>query len=98
MAFSSGLGANTFLAEVPCNLKNKRDDYILFSESNSRFIVEVKKDKQEDFEKLFKGLPLGLIGCVSGDRQLKIFGLDGSVLINEDIWELKESWQKTLRF
>ncbi|MDD5006247.1 MAG: phosphoribosylformylglycinamidine synthase subunit PurL [Candidatus Omnitrophica bacterium] len=76
----------------------KRDDLILFSESNSRFIVEVEKDKQKEFEKLIKGLPFGLIGCVTDKEQLKIFGLDGKVVVDEDIWNLKESWQKTLRF
>jgi len=98
MAFSGGLGAEIFLAEVPCSFKDKRYDYILFSESNSRFIVEVRKEKQKEFEKIFKGLPLGLIGCVSKDKYLKVYGLDCKILVDEDIWDLKESWQKTLKF
>ncbi|MDD5355714.1 MAG: phosphoribosylformylglycinamidine synthase subunit PurL [Candidatus Omnitrophica bacterium] len=97
MAFAGGLGAQIFLSEVSCKHR-KRDDTLLFSESNSRFIVEVEKEKQKEFEKLFKGLPFGLIGCVSGQNRLKVLGLNGKVIIDENIWDLKESWQKTLRF
>ena len=85
-----------FLKEVPGKLK--RDDHILFSESNSRFIIEVPKKNQKAFEKTMKGKPLGLIGCVSEDSNFKVFGLDSKVCLEEDIEELKESWQKPLKW
>jgi phosphoribosylformylglycinamidine synthase len=105
MAFSGGLGMELFLSEVPYSAfkiggKNKaeRNDSILFSESNSRFIVEIEKKHQEKFEKLLKGISYGLIGCVSPGKDFKIFGLDGKICVDSNIDELKESWQKPLRW
>jgi phosphoribosylformylglycinamidine synthase II len=77
---------------------NDRNDFILFSESNSRFIVEVTKKNQQRFEKALKGVTFGLIGCVANDKNFKIHGLDGKVCVNADIKELKEAWQKPLRW
>jgi phosphoribosylformylglycinamidine synthase len=77
---------------------SKRNDIILFSESNSRFIVEIEKKKQNSFEKILKGLPFGLIGCVSENKEFKVYGLDGKVCINAELAELKEAWQKPLRW
>ncbi len=106
MAFSGGLGMEIFLQEVPyrkSHIANRisqiaRNDFILFSESNSRFIVEVERKKQKEFEKILKGIPFGLIGCVSKSKDFKVHGLDGKVCINADINELKEAWQRPLRW
>jgi len=105
MAFAGGLGLNIFLSEVPYEaqgerrkVKSARNDFILFSESNSRFIVEVSKKHQKDFEKLLKGVSFGLIGCVSKDRQFKVYGLDGKICIQADIEQLKEVWKEPLRW
>jgi phosphoribosylformylglycinamidine synthase len=98
MAFSGGLGMDLFLSEVPYTGEAKRDDFILFSESNSRFVVEVQKNKQKRFEEALKGLPFGLIGCVSKNKDFRVFGLDGKSCIKIDIAKLKESWQKPLKW
>ncbi|MCX5705022.1 MAG: phosphoribosylformylglycinamidine synthase subunit PurL [Candidatus Omnitrophica bacterium] len=98
MAFSGGLGMELFLSEVPYKSKNSRNDFILFSESNSRFIVEVAKKDQKVFEKSLRGLPFGLAGCISKNKAFKVYGLDGKTCINADIDELKEFWQKPLRW
>ncbi len=99
MAFSGGLGMDIFLNEVPFISKSvKRNDSILFSESNSRFIVEIEKKKQKEFERTLKGIPLGLIGCVSANKEFKIYGLDGKICVRADIKDLKEAWQAPLRW
>jgi phosphoribosylformylglycinamidine (FGAM) synthase-like enzyme len=77
---------------------NKRNDFILFSESNSRFIVEVEKKNQKKFETLLKGLPFGLIGCLNKSKDFKVFGLDNKICVQAGIGELKEAWQKPLRW
>ena len=97
-----------FLAEVPyqatsykvCSLQPAalRDDFVLFSESNSRFIVEVEKKKQKAFEKILKGIPFGLAGCVSANKEFKAYGLDGKICVQAKIGQLKEAWQKPLRW
>ncbi len=106
MAFSGGLGMELFLKEVPykrvhspqSTVYSERNDFILFSESNSRFIVEVEKKNRKIFEKILKGLAFGLIGCVCADKDFKVYGLDGKMCIKADIDELKEYWQKPLRW
>jgi phosphoribosylformylglycinamidine synthase II len=98
MAFSGGLGMELFLSEVPYSAEAKRDDFILFSESNSRFVVEVQKNRKKKFEEIMKGLPFGLIGCLSRNKTFKVFGLDGRHCIKIDIGKLKESWQRPLRW
>ena len=84
--------------EVPNPKSQKRNDFILFSESNSRFIVEVGKKNQKKFEKILKGIHFGLIGCVSSKKEFKVYGLDGKVCIKTGIDKLKEAWQKPLRW
>ncbi len=106
MAFAGGLGMELFLSEVPYkeakSAKRKaqslRNDHILFSESNSRFIVEVERRNQKRFEAILKGLPFGLVGCLTLDKEFKVYGLDGKVCIKSDIATLKEAWQKPLRW
>ena len=44
------------------------DDVSLFSESNSRFIVEVAPEKQEAFEKCMADISIGCIGVVVDER------------------------------
>jgi len=99
MAFSGGLGMEIFLSAVPCRKPHAgRNDFILFSESNSRFVVEVKKEDQKAFEKTMKGLAFGLIGCVSKEKYFKVFGLDNKICLQADISDLKEAWQKPLKW
>ena len=85
---------------------------ILFSESNSRFLAEVKPKNRRKFEKIMNGnksplTPLSkggnggiysVIGKVKKDKRFKVYGLNGKLIINADIDELKEAWQKTLRW
>jgi len=99
MAFSGGLGMEIFLSEVPYEKTHqKRNDFILFSESNSRFIVEVDKKNQKKFEKLLGGVPFGLIGYVSKGKEFRVYGLDGKACVGVQIDKLKEVWQKPLRW
>ncbi len=82
MAFSGGLGMEIFLSEVPYQSPDKRNDFLLLSESNSRFVVEIEKAKQKEFEKLLKGAAcaaFGLAGCLTQKPDFKIFGLNGKI-------------------
>ncbi len=97
MAFSGGLGMDIFLSSVPY-AGEKRNDSILFSESNSRFIVEVEKKNKHKFENSLKGLDFGLIGCLNNKKDFKVYGLNGKICVNADINKLKETWRKPLKW
>ncbi len=92
-AFSGGYGIVVDLSAVPYE-GEKREDYILFSESAGRILVTVKKEKVKDFEKLMSGLPFSLIGEVIAEPVLLIKGLNGNTILKADIRELKQSWQE----
>jgi len=96
MCFSGGLGAEVELKNAPKERSIKRSDVILFSESNSRFIVELSKDKQKAFERCMKNIPFGLIGSVKENNKLVIKGLKGNKIIDTDINTLKANWKKPI--
>jgi phosphoribosylformylglycinamidine synthase len=73
----------------------ERDDFVLFSESNSRFLIEVAPQDRELFEKLM-GKYSALIGKVSKQPKLIIRGLRGKVVVEATVDKLRYSWKKTL--
>jgi len=99
MSFSGGLGMEIFLGAAPyIKSAGINNEAILFSESNSRFVVEVEKNKQKEFEKLLKGAAFGLAGCLTSKPDFKIYGLDGNICVDAGISELKESWRRPLKW
>ena len=69
MAFAGGLGMQLSLVNVPRDADVTTDDVALFSESNSRFIVEVAPEKQEAFEKCMAGVYSEIVGLSPQVRQ-----------------------------
>ena len=96
-AFAGALGMNVDLSDVPYQGK-KRDDYILFSETASRFVVTIHPKDQRKFEKIMTGNVIAEVGFVSGDGIFQITGLSGKLIIKEKISKLKAAWQKPLNF
>lgn len=92
-AFAGGLGVFVDLSTIPF-YGEKREDFLLFSESAGRILVSVPKEKQRDFESLFKGLPCYLIGESTGEPYLRIKGLSQNLIVEASIWELKKAWQE----
>ncbi len=95
-AFAGGMGLNIDLNKCPAD-NIERNDVLLFSESNSRFIVTVPAEKKEEFEKIVNGISFANVGVVTQSKQLKVTGIDGSQIIDIDINDLKNKWQNTLR-
>jgi len=98
MAFAGGLGAEVTLCDLPRSADLLRSDWALFSESNSRFIVEVIPGKEEEFRARFMQLPCARIGEVTSGPRLRIRGLTGELVVDEAIDLLKNSWQETMRW
>lgn len=96
-AFAGGLGMTINLKKVPA-AKITRNDVLLFSETQSRFVVTIAPEKQQAFERCMQGTVMGEIGIVASEPQFRIMGLNGAIVVNSDIFVLKECWQKPLRF
>ncbi len=98
MAFAGGLGMSIDLAMVPLDEPISRNDYILFSESNTRFLVEVSHGSKQEFEKTMKGVDCTLIGMSNSDSKLQVKGIHGNTVLDCSIDDLKEAWQRPLRW
>ncbi len=96
-AFSGGLGVEVDLRKVPRDGVS-RDDIILFSESQSRFIVTIAPANRAEFERVMEGNAFAQIGRVLENEHFAVTGLGGDVVIRANIQELKEAWQSTLRW
>jgi phosphoribosylformylglycinamidine synthase len=96
MAFAGGVGADvTALAALPMTA-GMTDLQLLFSESNTRFLVEVMPEKIAEFEGILQGLPVAKIGVTNSSNRLRIAGRGGEWLIWAGIDELKQAWQSPL--
>ena len=96
-AFAGALGMEVDLRKVPSSGVD-RNDVLLFSESQSRFVVTVHPENQAAFEGCLKGNAFAEIGKVIEGRALRVVGLSGKIAVQADIFDLKETWQRPLRF
>jgi len=95
MAFAGGFGCNISIDKIPTNVKLSVAE-ILFSESAGRIIFTANKKYEKDIENIFKDLPFAKIGIVTEEKNL-IISYKNQEIIREDIFNLKEYWQKTLK-
>lgn len=98
MAFAGGLGAHVHLDGL-----HERPDIALFSESTTRWILEVPEDQADAFEALIAkaGLAGRLVhvGTVRDDHRLMMRagdGADAETVIDADITELRRIWSDAL--
>jgi len=97
MAFAGELGATARLDKVPYRGKLRRDDIVLFSESNTRLLAEVAPADEKEFKRLLKGIAAVRIGSVERSPELIVYGSKNDAVINARIDELKTIWQTPLR-
>lgn len=96
MAFAGGLGINADLRGLPTTEDCVRTDAQLFSESNSRYIVEVAPSHFHEFASLMSDVPFGQIGEVTHTDRLTIRSRKQQVVVDCDLASLKQAWQKPL--
>jgi phosphoribosylformylglycinamidine synthase len=94
-AFAGGLGMEIDLGKVPITGVD-RDDLLLFSETQSRFVVTISPDKKGGFEEVLGGIVYGLLGTVTAGPVFKVVGLSGKEIIRSNIQDLKEAWKRPL--
>jgi phosphoribosylformylglycinamidine synthase len=95
MAFSGDYGIELELRKVPTEAI-ERNDFVLFSESNSRFLLEVVDEDKRDLQALMKGKTYARIGTVTKSPRLRVLGLDGKLVLDASISDLRASWKQTL--
>jgi phosphoribosylformylglycinamidine synthase len=96
MAFAGDIGADISLQTLSNH--GLRDEVLLFSESTTRFLIEVASDEAAQVERHFGGLPIWRLGRTTSEKQLRITGQDGRVILQAALPSLKEAWQKPLRW
>jgi len=97
MAFAGNIGADvTELAKLPV-AESLSDEVRLFSESTTRFLVEVKPENAAALKAKFGDIPFARIGTTVKEPRLRIAGANGEWLVWSKLDELKEAWQKPLR-
>jgi phosphoribosylformylglycinamidine synthase len=97
MLFAGGFGAEIDLNKVPLSGDIKRDDVALFSESNSRFILEVPVKCRKEFERTISGVPSGMIGRLGSSADLVVKGINGGTVIKAGLSRMKKEWQKPIK-
>ncbi len=95
MSFAGGYGAEVELSRV-ITQEELRDDFILFSESNSRFLIEVSPDKAEEFERVFSEVHCSRIGKTLKERELVVLS-SGKEILRGSLGELKDAWKSGVR-
>ncbi|MBI4605296.1 MAG: phosphoribosylformylglycinamidine synthase subunit PurL, partial [Planctomycetes bacterium] len=100
MAFAGGVGAEVRLERVPRSgfELEPRDAAVLFSESNARYLLEVRPGDAGRALAQLEGLPAADIGETVTYGILRVLGLEGKPVIAEALEDLKRSWQRTLSF
>ncbi len=93
MCIGGDIGIEIDLSNVS---KNLRSDFKLFSESNTRWIVEVSKEIQKNFERTFKEnkTPFVRIGETKEDKIL--IKDDEKTIIELKIKDVKDIWKNTI--
>ncbi|HID17544.1 TPA: phosphoribosylformylglycinamidine synthase subunit PurL, partial [Candidatus Bathyarchaeota archaeon] len=97
MAFAGDLGMEIYLKNVP-TLNLDRNDKILFSESNSRILVEVPGSKEEEFKKVMAGATFAKIGRIIKEKNFVVYGLSEEVIVEEKIAELRNVWKSVFNW
>ncbi|MBD3252967.1 phosphoribosylformylglycinamidine synthase [Candidatus Pacearchaeota archaeon] len=72
-----------------------RNDFALFSESQSRIVVTVSPDKREEFERIFSGVSFAKIGEITENDF--IIRNNNKIIVNTNVHELEENYKKRFK-
>ena len=95
MAIAGALGLRLDLGAAPRTPGLDDAATLLFAESPSRFLVELRPADAPAFEATLAGLPCARIGEVTTAMELVIVGAAGGAALRADVEELKAAWQGT---
>jgi phosphoribosylformylglycinamidine synthase len=92
------LGASLDLQSLAKSAGLNDDAVLLFSESNSRFVLEIAAAAQSELEALCRAAdaPFTKLGDVTDTNRVQIRGTGGTLVIDSVLEELKQSWKQPL--
>jgi phosphoribosylformylglycinamidine synthase len=98
MSFAGGLGVALDLRPLAKSTGIHDDSVLLFSESNTRFLLEVPATAQSAVEALCQsaGVPIVQLGQVTTHDRVLIHNAADAVVIDSHLSELKRRWQAPL--
>ncbi|OCC15308.1 Phosphoribosylformylglycinamidine synthase, PurS subunit [Dissulfuribacter thermophilus] len=96
-AFSGDLGMKINLDEVPKS-DVSRLDTLLFSESQSRFVVTIRPEHKEAFERIMENSgPIACVGEITEEKVLEM-KFNEKTVMKENIIDLKQAWKSPLDY
>ncbi len=98
MAMAGALGVEASVEGLPRDAGVAHPAAFLFSESPSRFLLEVRPGDVPAVQQLFDSLPLGGVGAVTSAPRLIIRDSSPVPLIDAPLSALKAAWQAPLRW
>ena len=93
MCFARGLGAAIIFADEDVDTQTKITSE-LFSESNSRFLMEVDHGEEDKFEKMLRGHPYKKLGVVLNGR-VRLENKSGKVFADLSTADCYSAWRST---
>ena len=94
MAFAGGIGAEVNLRGLSVVASIDEIEVLLFSESNTRFVLEVRPEDVSGLDDVIRSAVK--VGTVSSGDRLVVCDPAGTTVIDEPIAELKRVWQSPL--
>jgi phosphoribosylformylglycinamidine synthase II len=91
MSFSGDIGVEVNLKNILFSGEKLRFDTLLFSESNTRFLIEVRKNYATEFTELFNDLPCARIGETIREKRLRV-SADDRKLVDLPLLILRKKW------
>lgn len=96
MAIAGRLGCRIDLTRLPGAHRFRRDDFLLFSESNSRFVCTVPQRHRKAFEDCLRRTVHAVVGRVDDSGFIRIDGLNGGRVVNLAVSEAARAWRSGL--
>jgi phosphoribosylformylglycinamidine synthase len=103
MAFAAGKGVKIDVDAVKTREIKSRETKltvteILFSESNGRFIVEVKPGNEARFREILENAIFAEVGCVNNDKKIVFESEKNKIKIQENLEVLLNYWRSTINW
>jgi phosphoribosylformylglycinamidine synthase len=98
MAFAAGKGVVINIDAAKTEDTSMTPAEILFSESNGRFIVEVKHENEFEFQEIFKDAVFAEVGYVGDNENIVFESKKNKIKVKENTENLLKKWRNTLNW